>query len=98
VRACHGDLLAGGESAPPLTGGAFLANWNGLTIGDLFDRISQDHAAERSGPPHPATKRGHSGLHAERQQVSGWQNGNFTASRRCSKRFVFEARRPAPKK
>ena len=37
--ACHGDSLAGGESAPALTGGAFLANWNGLTLGDLFDRI-----------------------------------------------------------
>ncbi|HYK38434.1 MAG TPA: cytochrome c [Candidatus Eremiobacteraceae bacterium] len=37
--ACHGDQLSGGESAPPLTGGAFLANWNGLTVGDLFDRI-----------------------------------------------------------
>ena len=24
--ACHGDMLTGGESAPPLTGGAFLAN------------------------------------------------------------------------
>ena len=37
--ACHGDQLSGGESAPPLTGGAFLANWNGLSVGDLFDRI-----------------------------------------------------------
>src|SRR2546426_10344397 len=36
---CHGDVLTGGESAPPLTGGAFLSNWNGLTLGDLFDRI-----------------------------------------------------------
>jgi len=36
---CHGDMLTGGESAPPLSGGAFLANWNGLTVGDLFDRI-----------------------------------------------------------
>jgi cytochrome c len=36
---CHGDMLTGGESAPPLSGGAFLANWNGLTMGDLFDRI-----------------------------------------------------------
>jgi len=26
-------MLTGGESAPPLTGGAFLANWNGLTNG-----------------------------------------------------------------
>ena len=37
--ACHGDMLTGGESAPALTGGGFLANWNGLTLGDLFDRI-----------------------------------------------------------
>jgi len=37
--ACHGAMLTGGESAPPLTGGAFLANWNGLTMADLFDRI-----------------------------------------------------------
>jgi mono/diheme cytochrome c family protein len=36
---CHGDLLTGGESSPPLTGGGFQANWNGLTLGDLFDRI-----------------------------------------------------------
>jgi len=36
---CHGDAMAGGESAPPLTGGAFLSNWNGLTLGDLFERI-----------------------------------------------------------
>lgn len=37
--ACHGDSLSGGESAPPLAGGEFMANWNGLTAGDLFERI-----------------------------------------------------------
>ena len=36
---CHGDMLTGGEMAPPLAGGAFLSNWNGLTVGDLFERI-----------------------------------------------------------
>lgn len=36
---CHGDTLGGGESAPPLVGDGFLSNWNGLTVGDLFDRI-----------------------------------------------------------
>ena len=36
---CHGDTLAGGEEAPPLSGGDFQSNWNGLTVGDLFDRI-----------------------------------------------------------
>jgi mono/diheme cytochrome c family protein len=38
-KSCHGFTLAGGESSPPLTGGAFLSNWNGLTLGDLFERI-----------------------------------------------------------
>jgi mono/diheme cytochrome c family protein len=36
---CHGTTLEGGEMAPPLAGGAFNANWNGLSIGDLVDRI-----------------------------------------------------------
>ena len=36
---CHGDTLTGGEMAPPLVGGEFLSNWNGLTVGDLFERI-----------------------------------------------------------
>jgi mono/diheme cytochrome c family protein len=36
---CHGSELTGGEMAPPLAGGEFLAGWDGLTIGDLFERI-----------------------------------------------------------
>jgi len=35
---CHGTMLEGGEMAPPLAGGAFNANWNGLSLGDLFER------------------------------------------------------------
>jgi mono/diheme cytochrome c family protein len=46
---CHGDTLTGGESAPPLTGGDFLANWNGLTVGDLFERIRTSMPADRPG-------------------------------------------------
>jgi S-disulfanyl-L-cysteine oxidoreductase SoxD len=46
---CHGDTLTGGEAAPPLTGGAFLANWNGLTMGDLFERIRVSMPADRPG-------------------------------------------------
>ena len=36
---CHGGTLMGGGGASPLTGGTFLSNWNGLTVGDLFERI-----------------------------------------------------------
>jgi len=35
---CHGNELEGGEMAPGLTGGGFSSNWNGLTVGDIFDR------------------------------------------------------------
>jgi S-disulfanyl-L-cysteine oxidoreductase SoxD len=46
---CHGTELNGGESAPPLTGGDFLSNWNGLTLGDLFERIRVSMPADRPG-------------------------------------------------
>jgi S-disulfanyl-L-cysteine oxidoreductase SoxD len=36
---CHGAELGGGESAPPLAGAAFLSNWDGLSVGDLFERV-----------------------------------------------------------
>lgn len=46
---CHGDSLAGGESAPPLSGGGFLSNWDGLTVGDLFDRIRESMPQDNPG-------------------------------------------------
>src|SRR5436190_17621304 len=36
---CHGPELMGGEMAPPLATGDFISGWDGLTIGDLFERI-----------------------------------------------------------
>lgn len=46
---CHGLALNGGESAPPLAGGEFMSNWNGLTVGDLFDRIRTSMPQDRPG-------------------------------------------------
>lgn len=46
---CHGDTLGGGESAPPLAGGEFLANWNTLTVGDLFDRTRSTMPQNKPG-------------------------------------------------
>jgi len=36
---CHGESLGGGEEAPELAGSNFMSNWNGLTVGDLSERI-----------------------------------------------------------
>ena len=46
---CHGTALSGGESAPALAGGDFLSNWNGLTVGDLFERMRVSMPADRPG-------------------------------------------------
>lgn len=46
---CHGLTLNGGEMAPPLTGGEFTSNWNGLAVGDLFDRIRTTMPADAPG-------------------------------------------------
>ncbi|HLG15692.1 MAG TPA: c-type cytochrome [Blastocatellia bacterium] len=36
---CHAVDLSGVDEAPALSGGAFLANWDGLTVGDLSERV-----------------------------------------------------------
>lgn len=36
---CHGADLNGGETAPALIGVSFQSNWNGLSAGDLSERI-----------------------------------------------------------
>jgi sugar lactone lactonase YvrE/mono/diheme cytochrome c family protein len=46
---CHGAALSGGETAPALAGGEFLANWNGLTAGELVDRIRTTMPFEKPG-------------------------------------------------
>jgi mono/diheme cytochrome c family protein len=36
---CHGPDLSGGEMAPGLAGGDFRSDWDGLSIGALFERV-----------------------------------------------------------
>jgi len=37
---CHMDDLSGSGQAPPLAGDVFIANWEGRSVGDLFDITS----------------------------------------------------------
>jgi mono/diheme cytochrome c family protein len=46
---CHGDTLIGQDVAPALVGGEFLSNWDGLSLGDLFERIRTTMPASRPG-------------------------------------------------
>jgi mono/diheme cytochrome c family protein len=46
---CHGDDLGGSGQAPALAGNDFKMDWNGLSVGDLFDRIRVSMPADRPG-------------------------------------------------
>ncbi len=46
---CHGQALSGGEEAPPLAGAGFVSNWNGLTMGDLFERVRTTMPSDAPG-------------------------------------------------
>ena len=36
---CHGPDLLGNDEAAPLSGSAFLSNWDGLSVGELAERV-----------------------------------------------------------
>lgn len=47
--ACHGDNLEGSGPMPPLAGKDFLSNWQGKTVGDLFEKTSTTMPATAPG-------------------------------------------------
>lgn len=46
---CHGDKLQGKGQTPALMGSDFTMNWNGMTVGDLFDKIQTSMPADKPG-------------------------------------------------
>ena len=94
---CHGDMLTGGESAPPLTGGAFLANWNGLTMGDLFDRIRKTMPQTNPGR---LTRQQDADILAFMLSANKFPAGKTELYRQSEmlKEIRFETAKPAPKK
>ena len=94
---CHGDSLAGGESAPPLTGGAFLSNWNGLTLADLFDRIRKTMPQNAPGK---LTRQQNADVLAFALSANKFPAGKTELSRQTEflKEIRFDAVKPEPKK
>ena len=95
--ACHGAVLTGGESAPPLTGGPFLANWNGLTMGDLFDRIRKTMPQTNPGR---LTRQQDADILAFMLSVNKFPAGKTELYRQSEmlKEIRFESTKPRPKK
>jgi mono/diheme cytochrome c family protein len=46
---CHQPTLGGADQSPALVGGAFLGNWNGLTLGALHERIRKTMPSDDPG-------------------------------------------------
>jgi mono/diheme cytochrome c family protein len=46
---CHGEKLEGRGQAPSLTGGEFVMEWNGMTVGDLFEKMQTSMPADKPG-------------------------------------------------
>lgn len=46
---CHGPQLTGIDAAPALNGGAFYANWNGISLGQMADRVRKSMPANAPG-------------------------------------------------
>ena len=93
---CHGTALTGGESAPPLTGGEFIYNWNGLTLGDLFDRIRTTMPASRPGK---LSREQNAEVLAFILQFNQFPAGSADLERQSEalKTIRFEAEKPAKK-
>jgi mono/diheme cytochrome c family protein len=53
---CHGEDLAGDGFAPSLKGPEFMNNWNGLTLGELFERIRVSMPPENPNSVSPKDK------------------------------------------
>ena len=46
---CHGDKLQGKGQTPALVGSDFTMDWNGMTVGDLFEKMQTSMPADKPG-------------------------------------------------
>jgi mono/diheme cytochrome c family protein len=94
--ACHGAALTGGESAPALAGGEFLANWNGLTMGDLFDRTRTTMPQSKPGS---LSREANADILAYVMSVNGFPEGRKELAHTAEflKEILIEATKPERK-
>jgi S-disulfanyl-L-cysteine oxidoreductase SoxD len=92
---CHGEDLAGTDEAAPLTGPAFLANWDGLTVGDLAERILR--TMPQNDPGH-LTRRQVADIITHVLKFDGFPDGKSELDPRVEvlRQIRIEASKPAP--
>jgi S-disulfanyl-L-cysteine oxidoreductase SoxD len=93
---CHGPELEGADMTPPLTGGAFTANWNDLTLGDLFERIRATMPLDK---PNTLTRQQNADLVAFLLKANQWPSGATELSREpgALKQIRIQTSKPEPK-
>lgn len=90
---CHGQDLGGDGFAPSLKGPDFMNNWNGLTLGELFDRI---RISMPPSDPNIATSKEKADILAYLLKQDGFPAGTteLAASVDALKAIKFEATKP----
>jgi S-disulfanyl-L-cysteine oxidoreductase SoxD len=90
---CHGSAGAGGGMAPALVDAAFLANYDGQTVGDLFDRNRNTMPVGREGQLSAAQA---ADLTAFMLQVNRFPSGatELSAQSAALKTIAFIAQKP----
>ena len=91
--ACHGPDLEGGEMAPGLSGGEFVWNWNGLSMGDLFERVRVSMPQDNPGKVSRQQKADILAFMLLRNEFPVGETELATRTERLS-RILFEALKP----
>ena len=95
--ACHGDSLKGSGETPALAGNPFLSNWNGLPLGDLFERIRRTMPQDK---PSRMTRQQKTDILAYLLSCNGFPVGKTEIPRQTEflNEIRFDATKPDPKK
>ena len=90
---CHLEDLAGDGFAPALRGPEFLSNWNGLTVGDLFERI---RVSMPPSEPNSVTPKEKAAILAHILKSDGFPAGQVELAAETTplKAIKFEATKP----
>ena len=92
---CHGENLMGMDEATPLAGDRFMSNWDGLTVGDLFERVRMSMP---QGDPGKLDRQQTADVLAYVLQINNFPVGETELARRTEvlKQIRIEATKPGP--